>query len=78
MHTKSATEDSGVDLPELLARVEYDREFLREIFEVFREEFPVLSVTLNDAAARKDCELIRIAAHTMTGMLATLCRAVNC
>jgi two-component system sensor histidine kinase/response regulator len=72
MDTTSAMEDSGVDLPELLARVEYDRELLREIFEIFRQEFPPLNVALNEAVARNDLEEIRIAAHTITGMLASL------
>jgi two-component system sensor histidine kinase/response regulator len=66
------TPDSGVDLPELLARVEYDRDFLREVFEIFRQEFPPLNIAMNDAVAREDIEQIRIAAHTMTGMLASL------
>jgi two-component system sensor histidine kinase/response regulator len=72
MDTTSTMEDSGVDLPELLARVEYDRELLREIFEIFRQEFPPLNVALNEAVARKDLEEIRIAAHTIIGMLASL------
>jgi two-component system, sensor histidine kinase and response regulator len=72
MHTERTTDDNGVDLPELLARVEYDRDLLREVFEIFKEEFPVLNSTLNDAVAREDCEQIRIAAHTVTGMLANL------
>jgi len=71
-HAKNATRDSGVDLPELLARVEYDRNFLREIFELFREEFPPLNVALHEAVKCGNLVEIRVVAHTMTGMLASL------
>ena len=49
-----------------------DRDFLREVLENFRQEFPPLNMALNDAVARKDLEQIQIAADTLTAMLANL------
>src|ERR1700733_4035304 len=72
MHTKDSTEDSGVDLPELLARVEYDRDFLREVVDIFKQEVPTLHTALKDAVACEDYAQIGNAAHTITGMLANL------
>ncbi len=64
--------ESSVDLPELLARVEYDRELLREIMDIFHEDFPVLLAELKAALGRGDLHAVRVAAHTLKGMMASL------
>jgi hypothetical protein len=62
--------DPGVNLPELLARVEYDRELLCEVFDIFVAENPLLQHTLRQAIEDYDLRQIRIAARTMKGMFA--------
>ncbi len=72
MHNESPMGDSGVNIPELLARVEHDRELLGELLEIFQEEFPVLRGQLSSAIDRSDMPEIKVAAHTLKGMLASL------
>jgi HPt (histidine-containing phosphotransfer) domain-containing protein len=72
MNTQERTFESGVDLAELLARLEYDRELLCEIFELFTEEFPVLQSQLQFAMADGDLTQVRATAHTLKGMFASL------
>src|ERR1700676_5498905 len=64
--------DRGVDLPELLARMDNDGELLREIFELFKEEFPKSRLLITDAVERGDMPQVQTAAHTLKGMLAGL------
>jgi two-component system sensor histidine kinase/response regulator len=64
--------NTSVDLKELLARVEYDRELLDDVFQIFRDEFPKLNLLLKDAAARGDLKQVQTSAHTLKGMLASL------
>ena len=52
---EQASLEQYVDLPELLARVENDRELLAELFALFQEDFPRLRDALQravDAAIR--------------------------
>lgn len=65
-------QESGVDLPELLARVEFDRELLREVFDIFLEEFPRLRGELRHAIDHDDLRTVQESAHTLKGMLASL------
>src|ERR1700692_4754311 len=70
--TQYRSHESGVDLSELLARMDFDRELLREIFELFKEEFPKSRLLLADAVELGDLEQMRNRAHTLKGMLAGL------
>jgi HPt (histidine-containing phosphotransfer) domain-containing protein len=72
MHTEDGTIASGVDMPELLARVEYDHELLREVLDIFMEEFPELCRQLRAVVQQGDLEQVRIMAHTLKGMLASM------
>jgi len=72
MHTDDITHDAAIDITELLAHVEYDRELLRDLLEVFAEEFPRLQFVLKDALMRQDLVLVQTTAHTLKGMLASL------
>jgi two-component system sensor histidine kinase/response regulator len=72
MQTEERAYESSFDLPELLARVDNDRELLQEIFEIYQQEFPMLQLQLRDAWERGDMEEVRVAAHTLKGMLSSM------
>ena len=61
-----------IDFPELLARVENDRELMRDLLLIFREEFPRHLQALRDAVDSLDGEKVANEAHTMKGMLSNL------
>jgi HPt (histidine-containing phosphotransfer) domain-containing protein len=61
-----------MDLNELLERVENDRELVRELLLIFKEEFPVHLRALRDAVDSKDGKKVAAEAHTVKGMLSNL------
>jgi HPt (histidine-containing phosphotransfer) domain-containing protein len=61
-----------VNLSELLARVEHDRELLAELLVMFQEELPGLQDALHDAILVGDLAETAKAAHALKGMLANL------
>jgi two-component system, sensor histidine kinase and response regulator len=63
---------STFDHEELLARVENDRELLRELLMIFREEFPGQLLALREAVESKDGTRVAAAAHSLRGMLSNL------
>ena len=65
-------QDSGLDLIELLSRVEGDYELLRDIFEIFNEEFPKSYRILTAALASNDLKQVQFSAHTLKGMFSSL------
>ncbi len=71
-HIEASWRDPAVDLSDLLARVEYDRELLSDMLAVFRKEFPPIYTLLKDAAVRDEQTQVQISAHTLKGMLASL------
>jgi HPt (histidine-containing phosphotransfer) domain-containing protein len=62
----------SVDIPELLTRVDNDRELLRELLRIIREEFPCLLQSLQEAVVRGDMKEMEVKAHTIKGMLANV------
>jgi HPt (histidine-containing phosphotransfer) domain-containing protein len=64
--------DLSVDLPDLLRRVDNDRELLRELLKILKEEFPCVLQALREAIVRGDFKAVQINAHTMRGMLANI------
>lgn len=64
-----------MDLAELLERVENDRELVRDLLLIFKEEFPVRLRALRDAVDSKDGKRVAIEAHTIKGMLSNLAAA---
>jgi hypothetical protein len=46
---------ASVNLSELLARVDNDRELLFDLLSIFKEEFPAYLKTLGQAVARSRC-----------------------
>ena len=61
-----------IDLPELLARVENDRELLTELLVMFRNELPELQNALHDAIDLGDLAQAAKVAHTLKGMSANM------
>jgi len=61
-----------VNLPELLTRVDNDRELLRELVAIFMVEFPRLLNTLRENIARRDLKQVESTSHALKGMLAGL------
>jgi len=59
-------------MPDLLDRVDDDREFVRELLQLFRVEFPRLQIELQEAVSRKDLRQAAKTAHMLKGMLANL------
>jgi HPt (histidine-containing phosphotransfer) domain-containing protein len=72
MVAEQLVQDSGLDLNELLSRVEGDYELLRDIFEIFNEEFPKSYRILTSALASKDLKQVQFSAHTLKGMFSSL------
>ena len=64
-----------LDLGELLARVENDRQLMRELMLIFKEEFPRHSQVLREAVASKNANEVASAAHTLKGMLSNMAAA---
>jgi HPt (histidine-containing phosphotransfer) domain-containing protein len=62
----------GVNLPELLLRVENDLDLLGELIGIFREEFPRLLQCLQDSITRGDMKNVEAASHALKGMLSGL------
>jgi two-component system sensor histidine kinase/response regulator len=60
------------DYPELLERVDHDRELLRDLLTIFKEEYPRSLRTLREAVQAKDSKRVAAAAHALKGMLSTL------
>jgi len=60
------------DHEKLLARVENDRELLRDLLTIFKEEFPRQLRALREAVDAKDGDRVATAAHTLRGMLSNL------
>ena len=63
---------SLIDYAELLARVENDRELMRDLLLIFKEEFPRCHRALHDAVDSLDAKRVVSEAHTLKGMLSNL------
>jgi two-component system sensor histidine kinase/response regulator len=70
--SKDLSARTSVNLPELLARVDNDRELLRDLLSIFAEEFPRHLLALQEAVAREDAKQIATVSHTLKGMLSNL------
>ena len=80
MKEVNEAQENGIDLSELLDRVEYDRDLLRELYDIFSEEFPGLHRRLQAAVGEGDLGTVQMTAHTLKGMFASLsfCKASAC
>jgi HPt (histidine-containing phosphotransfer) domain-containing protein len=72
LQTQEVVHESGINLPELLARMAYDGELLQEILELFKQEFPKSRLSLLQALERGDLQQVQNDAHNLKGMLAGL------
>ena len=65
-------DEGGFSLSTLLERVEQDRELLRELIEIFNEEFPRYREELRQAVGRGELRRVATVAHALKGMFANL------
>ncbi len=70
--SKGLAAGTSVNLQELLARVDNDRELLRDLLSIFAEEFPRHLAALQEAVAREDAKQVAVVSHTLKGMLSNL------
>jgi len=61
-----------IDLEELLERTENDRELMRDLLTIFKEEFPQRHQALGEAVASLNATSVVLEAHTLKGMLSNL------
>lgn len=61
-----------VNFPELLVRVDNDRDLLCELLSIFKEEFPGYIKSLQNAINRNNLVDIANVSHTLKGMLSNL------
>jgi two-component system sensor histidine kinase/response regulator len=71
-HEENYMPNSCIDLTELLARVENDRELMRDLLLIFKEEFPRHLQALRAAVDSLDGDKVAAEAHTLKGMLSNL------
>ena len=64
--------ESSIDFPELLSRVDNDRELLLDLMSIFKEDFPRHVRELIDVVAARDYKKMAVVSHTLKGMLANL------
>lgn len=64
--------EPSIDFPDLLSRVDNDRELLRELLAIFKEDFPKYLQALKDAVALQDMKQTAMVSHTLKGMLLNL------
>ena len=62
----------AVNLPELLTRVDNDRELMCELFGIFKHEFPPLLRQLQESVASGNTKRVETTSHALTGMLSGL------
>jgi HPt (histidine-containing phosphotransfer) domain-containing protein len=60
------------NLAELLERVDNDQELLRDLLNIFKEDFPRTMLSLESAIASADLKAASRLSHTLKGMLSSL------
>ncbi len=69
---RDMSEGSSINFPELLSRVDNDRELLLDLFAIFKDDFPRHLQALQDTVSREDMKQIATVSHTLKGMLLNL------
>jgi two-component system sensor histidine kinase/response regulator len=64
--------DPAWNLAELLERVDNDQELLRDLLNIFKEDFPLTMRSLESAVAAEDMKNAATLGHTLKGMLSSL------
>ena len=71
-NSNQPSKESSIDFPELLSRVDNDRELLLDLMSIFKEDFPRHVQELTDVIAARDLKKMTVVSHTLKGMLANL------
>lgn len=61
-----------IDFEELLERTENDRELMRDLLTIFKDEFPERLQALSDAVVSLNATNVVLEAHALKGMLSNL------
>ncbi|MFI5097886.1 MAG: PAS domain S-box protein [Candidatus Acidiferrales bacterium] len=69
---RSARSDNGWNVKELLARLEGDQDFFRELLQIFRDDSQANLRKAREALAQEDLAELSRAGHTLKGMLRNL------
>jgi HPt (histidine-containing phosphotransfer) domain-containing protein len=64
--------EPAINLPDLLTRVDNDRELVHELFEMFKTEFPRLLQSLQESVRSGHMKDVETTSHTLKGMLSSL------
>lgn len=56
-----------IDVPEFMDRVQEDKDLLKELLDIFVEDFEQKRIKLTEAVASKDFETIKSIAHSVKG-----------
>ena len=75
MQVRQPSSEPAVNLDELLARVDNDRELLRDLVVIFKHDFPRQITALQRAIAESDLKTTERASHTLKGMFLSLSAA---
>jgi HPt (histidine-containing phosphotransfer) domain-containing protein len=67
-----AARESVVNLSELLVRVDNDRELLRDLMVIFKDEFPGQLQALEYAVRKEDTKQVINVSHSLRGMLSSM------
>ena len=67
-----AGDESPVAVHELLERIDGDREFLNELVQIFRTEYPAQIKKLHEGLSRDDADQVERAGHYLKGALGNL------
>jgi len=62
--------DSVIDQEELFSRLSGDVDLLREVIELFKEEYPPLLADIEAALLQRDSVMLQNAAHSLKGAVA--------
>jgi HPt (histidine-containing phosphotransfer) domain-containing protein len=71
-HQRDGSSQVAVNLPELLVRVDNDRDLLCELIGIFKDEFPRLLRFLQQFVVRGDMKNVEATSHALKGMLSGL------
>ena len=72
MDARHPPSEPAVNLDELLARVDNDRELLRDLIVIFKSELPGQMSALRLATAKREVATTERVSHTLKGMLLSL------
>jgi HPt (histidine-containing phosphotransfer) domain-containing protein len=70
--TRDVSQGHKVDMPELLSRVDNDRELLRDLLMIFKDDFPRNLEDLRNVVTSQDMKAAKVVSHTLKGMLSNL------